>query len=65
MATGHKREAVAHVLALADRPFTRWHELTLAEQGKYRTKAKRLLDLGAEYDPEIREFMEPKGPAVS
>lgn len=65
LTTGHKLGFVAHVLALSERPFTRWHELNPKEQANYQTRAKRLVELGAEYDPIISDFMAPACPRVS
>lgn len=43
-------EIIAHILAIKDRPFTRWHELSAYAQDNYRKEAKRLVSYGAQFD---------------
>jgi hypothetical protein len=50
-------EAFAHLLALQEHRFTRWHELPAKRQDEYRERVQILLALGAEYDPEIAAFV--------
>lgn len=51
-------QVLARLLALRDKPFTRWGEFTGREQGLYMREARRLMAYGSQYDEYIRALHE-------
>ena len=49
---------LAWLLALRDKPFTRWSEFTGREQDLYMREARRLIAYGSQYDEHIRALHE-------
>lgn len=53
-------DALPHLLALKDRPFTRWSELNGKQQEEYIKEARRLIQYGSEHDIAIRAVADIK-----